>query len=253
MRGCNVCIALKAVRHKAYDDLQSLPVPTHRWKDLSIDFVTGLPISIDWKGDSYDSILVIVNRLTKMVHYKPVKVTIDAPGFIEVIIDVVVRYHGLADSIITDQKSLFTSKFWLLLCYFLGIKHRLFTAFHPRRTDRPKDRIVWWKSTFKFLLISNRIIGQGSYWWPSLPTITSRMQALAIPSSSSIADTILAFPMRKILIPAQNQEPQKNYPPSFKSWWPFASKIYTMHKSFKNRAMTRGSSRKAMQWVRKFG
>ena len=55
-----------------------------------MDFVTGLPLFADWKGDSYDSILVIVDQLTKMVHYEPVKVTIDAPGLAEVIIDVVV-------------------------------------------------------------------------------------------------------------------------------------------------------------------
>ena len=102
VKGCDVCLASKAVRHKPYGDLQSLPIPTHRWKDLSMDFVTGLPISTDWKGDSYDSILVIVDRLTKMVHYEPVKITIDAPGLAEVIIDVVVRHHGLPDSIVTN-------------------------------------------------------------------------------------------------------------------------------------------------------
>ena len=47
VKGCDVCLASKAVRHKPYGDLQSLPVPTHRWKDLSMDFVTGLPISTD--------------------------------------------------------------------------------------------------------------------------------------------------------------------------------------------------------------
>ena len=96
-----------------------------------MDFVTGLPLSADWKGDSYDSILVIVNRLTKMVHYELVKVTIDAPGLAEVIIDVVVRHHGLLDSIISDRGAIFTSKLWFSLCYFLGIKRRLSTAFHP--------------------------------------------------------------------------------------------------------------------------
>ena len=104
-----------------------------------MDFVTSLPISKDWKGDSYDSILIIVNRLTKMVHYKPVKVTINAPGLAEVIIDVVVRHHGLPDSIVTDRGSLFTSKFWSSLCYFLGIKRRLSTAFHPQ-TDGQIER-----------------------------------------------------------------------------------------------------------------
>ena len=89
---------------------------------MLIDFVTGLPISADWKGDSYNSILVIVDRLTKMVHYEPVKVTIDAPGLAEVIINMVVRHHGVPESIIIDQGSLFRSKFWSSLCYFLGIK-----------------------------------------------------------------------------------------------------------------------------------
>ena len=58
--------------------------------DPSIDFVTGLPILADWEDVSYDSIPVIVDRLTNMVHYKPVKVTINTPGLAEVILDVVV-------------------------------------------------------------------------------------------------------------------------------------------------------------------
>ena len=104
-----------------------------------MDFVTGLPVSTDWKGDSNDSILVIVNRLTKMVYYKPFKVTINAPGFAEVLIDVVVRHHGLPDSIVTDRGSLFTSKFWSSLCYFRSIKRRLSTAFYSK-TDGQTEK-----------------------------------------------------------------------------------------------------------------
>ena len=87
-----------------------------------MDFVTGLPVSTDWKGENYDSILVIVDWLTKIVHYELVKVTIDAPGLAEVILDMVVRYHGFSDSIVSDRGSLFTSKFWSSLCYFFDIK-----------------------------------------------------------------------------------------------------------------------------------
>ncbi len=76
-----------------------------------MDFVTGLPISADWKDDSYDSILVIVDQLTKMVHYEPVKVTINAPGLAKVIINMVVRHHRVPESIVMDQGLLFTSKF----------------------------------------------------------------------------------------------------------------------------------------------
>ena len=84
--------------------------------------MTGLPLSADWKGNSYDSIFVIVDRLTKMVHYEPVKVTINASGLAEVIIIVVVQHYGLSDSIISDREAIFISKFWFSLCYFFGVK-----------------------------------------------------------------------------------------------------------------------------------
>ena len=45
----------------------------------------------DWKGNSYDSILIIINWFKKIVHYKPIKVTINTPSLVEVIIDIVVR------------------------------------------------------------------------------------------------------------------------------------------------------------------
>ena len=104
-----------------------------------MDFVTGLPISTDCKRDNYDSILVITNWLMKMVYYEPVKVTIDTLSFAEIIINVIVRHQGLLDSIVIDQGSLFTSKFWSLLCYFLGIKRRLSIAFYPQ-TDGLTER-----------------------------------------------------------------------------------------------------------------
>ena len=129
IKGCDVCLASKIVRHKPYSNLQSLPVSTHQWKNLSIDFVTGLPISTNWKKDSYNSIFVIIDWLIKIVHYKPVKITINAPSPVKVIIAVVVSQHGLPDSIVIDRASLFTSKFWSLLCYFLGIKRWLSIAF----------------------------------------------------------------------------------------------------------------------------
>ena len=132
VKGYHVCLALKTVKHKPYRDLQSLPVPIYWWKDLSIDFMTGLPILTNLKWDSYHSILVIVDFLMKMVHYKPVKIIINTLNLAKVIIDVVVWHYGLPDSIVTNRGSFFTSKFWSSFCYFFGIKHRLFTVFHPQ-------------------------------------------------------------------------------------------------------------------------
>ncbi len=73
-----------------------------------------------------------------MVYYKLVKVTIDAPGLAEVIIDLVMRLHGVPESIVLDRGSLFISKFWSSLCYFLGSKKKLSTAFHPQTDGQTK-------------------------------------------------------------------------------------------------------------------
>ncbi len=103
-----------------------------------MNFVTSLPISANWKGDSYNSILVIIDRLTKMVYYELVKVTINTPGLTKVIINVVLYHHGVSESIVTDRGLLFTSKFLSLLCYFLDIKKKLLTAFHLQTDSQTK-------------------------------------------------------------------------------------------------------------------
>ena len=128
-KGCNGYLASKAVYHRLYSNLQSLPVSIQHWRDLSIDFVSGLFITTDWKEDSYDSIFVIVDWLTKMVYYKLVKITINVLGLAKIIINVVMKHHGLLDSIVTNRISLFISKFWSLLYYFFSIKQRLSTIF----------------------------------------------------------------------------------------------------------------------------
>ncbi len=62
----------------------------------------GLPISTNFKSNSYNSILVIINWLMKMVHYELVKITIDIPNLSEVILDVIVQYHNFFNSIVSD-------------------------------------------------------------------------------------------------------------------------------------------------------
>ena len=76
-----------------------------------MDFLTGLPVFADWKDNSYNSIFVIVNYLTKMVYYKPVKVINNPPGLAKVILDGVIRHYDLPDSIVTNKGLFFTSKF----------------------------------------------------------------------------------------------------------------------------------------------
>ena len=120
-------------------------MPTHHWKNFLIDFMTGLPLFVDWKVNNYDLIFIIVNHLTKIVYYKLVKVTINALKLAEIIINMVMQYYGLPHSIISDHGTIFTSKFWSLLCYFLGIKRWLSTAFYPQTDGQTK----WQNSTIE--------------------------------------------------------------------------------------------------------
>ena len=101
MKGCNVCLLLKLIRHKLYTNLQALPVSTNQWKDLLINFVTSLLVSINWKNKTYNSILVIVDRRKKIVYYKLIKIIIDAFALAKVIFDIVVWHYGPCNSIVS--------------------------------------------------------------------------------------------------------------------------------------------------------
>ena len=73
-----------------------------------------------------------------MVYYEPAKVIIDAPELVEVILDMIVWHHDFPNSIVSDRGSMFTSKFWLSLYYFLDIKRRLSTTFHLQTKGQTK-------------------------------------------------------------------------------------------------------------------
>lgn len=132
MKGCNMCLTSRAVCHKFYRNLQSLLVLAYWWKDFFIDFVTDLPIVTNWKSQNYDLIMVIFDLLKKKIYYEPVKVIIDLPDFIKIIINLVVIHYGLFDSIVSNWRLVFTLKFWSSFYYFLRIKQRLLTVLYQQ-------------------------------------------------------------------------------------------------------------------------
>jgi transposase InsO family protein len=136
--GCATCQRIKPTRHKPYRELQSLPPPTGPWRDITMDFVTDLPPS-KRRGKAYDSILVVVDRYTKMARYIPVLKTIDAPTLADVFVSKILRHYGVPQSIVTDRGTVFTAKFWASICFYLKVRRRLSTAFHPQ-TDGQTER-----------------------------------------------------------------------------------------------------------------
>ena len=96
-----------------------------------MDFITGL-LPSKYKNVVYDSILVIIDRFTKMVRYISTNVIIDAAELAEVFHTKIVCRYSILNGIISNRGSIFTSTFWLAVYFYSKIKRRLSTAFYPQ-------------------------------------------------------------------------------------------------------------------------
>jgi len=105
------------------------------WMHISADFITKLPIA-----QGYNSILVVVDQLTKMVYFIPTTEKTLAEGLARLFRDNVWKLYGLPESIISDRGPQFVAGIMRELNKILGIESKLSTAFHPQ-TDGQTERV----------------------------------------------------------------------------------------------------------------
>ena len=98
VKQCEVCQHAKHSLTHPMGLLQPLPIPEGVWRDLSMDFIEGLP-----KSEGYLVIMVVVDRLTKYAHFVPLKHPYTAQSVAQLFMDTVVILHGLPNSIVTDR------------------------------------------------------------------------------------------------------------------------------------------------------
>ena len=103
---CDTCSRNKSPRHAKYGPLKPLPVPGSPWNSVSMDFIVELPPS-----SGYDSILVCVDRLTKMAHFCPTNSTVTAEETARLYLHNVFKHHGLPGDVVSDRGPQFVSKF----------------------------------------------------------------------------------------------------------------------------------------------
>jgi hypothetical protein len=125
---CDVCQRVKAEHQRPTGLLQPLKIPVWKWEEVGMDFVTGLPRS----NHGHDSIWVIVDRLTKVAHFIPVRTTYNGRELADLYITRIVSLHGVPKSIVSDRGPQFTSRFWKKLHEALGTKLSFSTAYHPQ-------------------------------------------------------------------------------------------------------------------------
>ena len=113
IRQCTTCAQNKSTRHKPYGKQQQIEALQQAGQDITMDFIVNLPLSKVIITDiKYDSILVVVDRLTKYAHIIPWKEKGNAKDLAKVILKKIIANHGILQSIISDRNKLFISKFW---------------------------------------------------------------------------------------------------------------------------------------------
>ena len=115
-------------------------MPKRPWQSIFLDFITDLPeLQEPLIKVKYDSILVIVDRLTKYAYFLPYWKTVNIDDLVYTFLWVIVGNHSLPDKIVSDRDKLVTSKFWQFLTWQLGFKHKLSTTAHPQTDGQTKQ------------------------------------------------------------------------------------------------------------------
>ena len=135
VEGCDACQRNKNRTEQPAGKLMPNSIPEKPWTHILADFITKLPLA-----QGYDSILVVADRLTKMVHFIPTTEKTSAEGLARLFRDNVWKLHSLPESIISDRGPQFTVGLMRELNRMLGIKSKLSMAFHPQ-TDGQTERV----------------------------------------------------------------------------------------------------------------
>jgi transposase InsO family protein len=125
-----------------------------------MDFITGLPRT----KSGNDSVWVVVDRLTKVAHFIPVRTTYGGDKLAKLYIDRIVKLHGVPTRIVSDRGIQFTSRFWRSLHEALGTKLDFSSAYHPQ-TDGQTERI----NQILEDMLRACVLTYGKDWEDSLP------------------------------------------------------------------------------------
>ncbi len=129
----DICQRVKVKRHTPYGLLRSLLQPTRPQSEISMDFITSLLECKDLASRlNFDSILVVVDRYTKMAQYIACYKTIDALELAKILQEKVFSIFRTLDRIVSNRRTVFISQFQSAFYYYLMCKRQLSTTYYPQ-------------------------------------------------------------------------------------------------------------------------
>lgn len=128
---CQMCKRSKPSNQRPFSLLNSLQVPSRPWQAIGVDFVGPLPSSSNRDG-TFNSITVMIDLLSSMVHLIPSRIDYTTPQVAELMFKNVFKLHGLPEHIISDRDVLFTSEFWTSLHRLMGVGLKMSSSYHPQ-------------------------------------------------------------------------------------------------------------------------
>ena len=130
-KSCITCMRSKPQRHRPYRSLQQLPIPKRPWNSISMDFIEKLPSS-----SGFDTILVIVDRLSKQAIFIPTHNTITSTELAYLFITHIFLKHGVPSHVMSDCGSEFVSHFFHSLGIALDMRLHFTSGYHPEANSQ---------------------------------------------------------------------------------------------------------------------
>ena len=164
VENCPVCQMEKSDHTLSKGQLQSIHIPESKWSEISIDFITDLPMS----SRNRDNVLVIVDKATRMVHLAHCSKSINATDTGKLLWNTVVKLHGIPRVIYSDRGSQFVAGGWRELWWLTGTRLAYSAAYHPQTQGVVERMNSVVSQTFRCLLHD---IGNPKDWEKTLPTV----------------------------------------------------------------------------------